>query len=117
VKASVFLKGCRWAARLADARKGEDVRVFDVRHLTGVSDYFVLVGATSGPHLNALEDHLFAELARKGFRPAREEGGKSDSWRVMDYGGFIIHLMRKETREFYGLERLWEGARRLRWSR
>jgi ribosome-associated protein len=115
VKTPVFSKGCRLAARLADDKKGENILVFDVRHLTGVSNYFVLVGATSGPHMNALEAYLMVELKKKGFRPSREDGSRSDSWRVLDYGGFIVHIMRNEAREFYGLERLWEGAKRLHW--
>ncbi len=113
---SIYLKGCRLAARLADDKKGENILLFDVRHITGVSNYFVLVGATSGPHVNALENYLLVELRKKGLRPTREEGTKSDSWRVLDYGGFIVHIMRNEARAFYGLERLWEGAKRLAWS-
>ena len=116
MKSSTYLAGCRLAARLADDKKGENIRVYDVRHLTGVSNYFVLVGATSGPHLNAMENTILSELKKKDLYPSREDGSRSDSWRVLDYGGFIVHLMRNETREFYNLEHLWENAKRVRWS-
>ena len=93
-----------------------DILVLDVRRLTGLSDYFVLVGASSGTHLNALEDQLVMGLRDKGLRIVRQEGQRSDFWRVLDYGGFIIHLMHRDTREFYGLERLWQEARHIPWS-
>jgi ribosomal silencing factor RsfS len=29
----------------------------------------------------------------------------------MDYGDVIVHVMQQEMREFYGIERLWDGIR------
>ena len=41
----------------------------------------------------------------------RVEGGSGHTWRVLDYGAFIVHVMEEKTREFYGIERLWnEGT-------
>jgi len=62
MKNSEYLSGCRLAARLADEKKGEEIVILDLRRLVGISDFFVVVGASSPPHLNALEDHLIVEL-------------------------------------------------------
>jgi len=116
MKTSSYTAGARMAAQLADAKMGEDIVVLDVRHMTGVSDYFVIIGASSGTQLSALEGHLAVELKSHGFRVVREEGHRSDFWKVMDFGGFIVHLIHRDTREFYGLERLWQGARHVHWA-
>lgn len=116
MKVSPFFAGCRWAARLADDKQGENIVVLDVRRLTALSDFFVFVGALSTAHLNALEDYLSEELKKNGFRMVRREGHRSDVWRVLDFGGFMIHLLQNEARMFYGLEHLWQDGRHVRWE-
>ena len=40
----------------------------------------------------------------------------SDQWRVLDFGGFLVHLMTEQTRAFYSLDKLYIGAPRVRWQ-
>jgi len=42
--------------------------------------------------------------------PTKDESG----WIALDYGSVIVHLFHKPVREFYGLERLWSDAKRVR---
>ena len=35
------------------------------------------------------------------------EGKESNDWILLDLGDLIVHLMRKEAREFYDLEKFW----------
>ena len=50
--------------------------------------------------------------ARTSHRRSRPQ---SDLWRVLDFGGLIVHLMDAEARELYALERLHDGAKELAW--
>ena len=103
------------AARTADARKAEQVRVLDVRKTSPVVDYLVLATALSRPHIEALEQKIVEALEQAGLAVHHRSRPRSDSWRVLDFGGVMIHLMSAEARELYALERLHDGAKDVAW--
>jgi ribosome-associated protein len=49
-------------------------------------------------------------------KPRSIEGLDDLSWVLLDYGDLIVHIFLAETREFYGLERLWTDAPRIAWK-
>ena len=51
-----------------------------------------------------------------GARPRAEEGREGGSWVLLDYGDIVVHVFLEETREYYGLERLWADAPRVDWD-
>jgi ribosome-associated protein len=100
---------------LADNKKAEDIEVLDVREVSSVTDYFVIVSGTSEPHLRAIVDEITETLrGQYQLRPRAIDGTFQASWIVLDYFDVIIHIMRKEVRERYDLETLWGDAPRLR---
>lgn len=103
------------AAKAMDDQKAEDIVVLDVRKTSPLSDYMIVATALSRPHLEALENKLEDALEESGLRVHHRNRPQSDLWRVLDYGGLIVHLMDAETRELYALERLHEGAKELAW--
>ncbi len=52
-------------------------------------------------------------LAAEGTKPAHVEGYDRSEWVLIDYFDFIVHVFAPETRQFYGLERLWGSAERV----
>jgi len=101
--------------RLADDKKGEDITILDVRKLSSVTDYFVIISATSDPHLRAVSEHLLLELKDKHREsPQAVDGGAGAGWMVMDFFDVITHVMRRDVRERYDLEGLWNDAPRVR---
>ena len=96
---------------LADNRKAEDIVVLDVRKISSITDYFVIVSGTSEPHLRAIVDEITDKLRDDhGIRPNRTDGNIRAPWQVMDYFDVIVHVMRKDVREHYDLEGLWGDA-------
>ena len=103
------------AARAINDHKAEDIIVLDVRKTSPLSDYMIIATALSRPHLESLEDKLSEALEKTGLRVHRRSRPQSDLWRVLDFGGLIVHLMDAQARELYALERLHDGAKELAW--
>ncbi len=105
------------AARAADEKKGEAITLLHVSKTSPLADFLLVVTATSRPHLETLEHEIEKSLTSAfGVRVFREARPKSDSWRVLDFGGLIVHLMTAEARGFYQLEKLHHGAPLVRWQ-
>lgn len=99
------------AVRAARDKKAQDVVVLDIRGISPVCDYFVIMSGRSTTHVKAVADNVKKKLAREGYYPLRREGLKEGRWVLLDYGDVVVHIFIEEEREFYNLERLWGDAR------
>jgi ribosome-associated protein len=85
--------------------------VLDLRELTPVFDYFVIVTGTSRRQLHAISEEIDHCLEDElGDRRMGIEGYSESRWILLDYGNVVIHLFDSETREFYALEQFWSTA-------
>ncbi len=107
------------AARLIEDHKGEDTVVLDISGVSGIADFFVIATARSTAHLAGLLRELSEFLHARGIQPLNRHKGREDrGWLLLDCGDVVIHLMEKEQRDFYDLERLWFKAERVSyWSK
>ncbi len=104
-----------WCRELAESKKAEQVVVLDLRKLSSVTDFFVLATGLNEPHVRAIVEEISEKLATEfGLRARAQEGTWKTNWVVLDYFDVMVHIMRPETRELYGLESLWGDAPRLR---
>lgn len=99
------------AVRHLDNKKAKDITVLEVAGLTLLADYFVICSATSTTQVKALGDTLEEALDLAGEPLTKKEGKQGMQWVLMDYSDLIVHIFYQETREFYGLEKLWADAR------
>ncbi|MBI5201591.1 MAG: ribosome silencing factor [Elusimicrobia bacterium] len=104
------------AARAAYDKKGEEILLLNVRTTSGVADYMLLVSVTSPAHLEALESEIEDTLAKSGVELRHRDGSHSGLWRVLDFGGLLVHLMHAEARSFYALDKLYHDAPKQRWQ-
>ena len=102
------------AALAADSKKADDVVLLDLSPLTDVCDYFLVCSGDNPRQVDAIVDEVREKVsANCGVSPLSCEGREGLSWVLVDYGSVVVHVFRRETREFYRLENLWGDAARV----
>ena len=91
-------------------KKVNDIRIFDVREQSSVTDYVILVSAISEPHAKALKINLDKMIQERGIAVIGNENESSSGWMVLDAFNFMVHIQTAEMRSFYELEELWKDA-------
>ncbi len=91
-------------------KKGYDVKILDLSKLTAFADYFVICSADSTTQVKAIADEVDKELRDEGIRYWHKEGYKALNWVLIDYVDVVVHVFKKDAREFYKLEKLWGDA-------
>jgi ribosome-associated protein len=98
-------------ARLLDDHKAVETAVLDLAEVSPIADFFVIATARSSAHLAGLARELATALRERGIRPLnRHKRIDASGWLLVDCGDVVVHLMEREQREFYDLERLWFRA-------
>lgn len=100
----------------ANDGKAADVVILDVREVSTITDYFVVITGSSLNHLRGLGKRIEDQLKESGQKPDHVDGYQSAGWLVLDFGSVIIHMMLAETRAYYNLERLWGDAPLVNWE-
>ncbi len=106
-------------ARLLSDHKGEDTVVLDISGLCAFADFFVITTARSSAHSAGLLRELSEFFHARGIHPrGHHRRAAVNGWLLLDCGDFIVHVMEREQRDFYDLERLWFRAERISyWSK
>lgn len=92
-------------------KKAEDVTVLDVHELTTLADKFVICHANTDVQIKALANNVNKETKEiLGEKAWKEEGRDSRRWVILDYVNVVVHIFKKELREYYALERMWNDA-------
>ena len=110
------LEMAKLCAHYADQKKAEDILILDLRGISSVTDYFVIVSGHAEPHLKAIRNEIEFQLKERGIRAHGIDGFPSSQWLVMDYLDVLVHIFAKDRREFYSLERLWGDAPKVDWA-
>lgn len=105
------------AARAADQKGGTRTVILQVGDVLGITELFVITGATNPRLVRAVVDEIEAQVALDGGpRPLRVEGLDDARWVLMDYGDWVAHVFLDEARGFYDLERLWADVPKVEWA-
>jgi ribosome-associated protein len=91
-------------------KKGYDVKIIDLRNLASFADYFVICSADSDTQVKAIADEIEKKLRDEGIKCWHKEGYMALQWVLLDYVDVVIHIFKKEARNFYNLEKLWGDA-------
>lgn len=87
--------------------KAQDILAIDVKGKSSITDTMILCTGTSTRHVAATADNLIEESRKAGFDVFAQEGKNVADWVVIDFGQAIVHILQRESREIYQLEKLW----------
>jgi ribosome-associated protein len=99
---------CEQIVQILDEKKAEHIKVIDVSKKSVIADFFIIASAQSSRQLYALAEHISIFLKQSKIIPVIDGTPPSD-WVVVDGGDVIIHLFRKEARDYYNLEKMWNS--------
>lgn len=92
-------------------KQAQDITVLDVNGLTTLADKFVICHAQTDVQIKAIADNVQKETKEKlGEKAWKEEGRETRRWVILDYVNVVVHIFKKELREYYALERMWNDA-------
>jgi ribosome-associated protein len=97
-------------AAMLDAKKADAIRIFDVRGLSSVTDFYVVATGTSAPHLKALVAETQRRMKELGTFSYRMSGEPDSGWVVVDYFNVVVHVFSPEARAYYAIEKIWATA-------
>lgn len=86
--------------------KANEITTIDVRDKIDITDLMVIASGTSDRHIQALADSVVEKAKKAGATIGGVE--KDRAWVLIDLYEVVVHIMLPETREFYGLEKLWQ---------
>ena len=104
------LQTAEFVVSVLDAKKARNIKLLHVEKHTVIADYFIICSGNSRTQIKSLADEVEYRMTAEGIEPLHVEGGRGDSWILLDYGAVIVHVFGNDTREFYDLEKLYDGT-------
>jgi ribosome-associated protein len=98
------------AARAAAERLAEDIVVLDVTSRMPLADCFVLATGDNERMVDSIVDEVEEKLTEVGVKPHLREGHRDNRWVLLDYGTIVVHVQRRDEREYYALDRLYRDC-------
>jgi len=98
-------------ARILDDKLGKNITILNISNVSSLADYFVIVTGDSTPQVKALMDNTKERVKEIFSRvPLRVENDAKNRWNLLDYGDVVVHILHKDERETYAIEKFWSNA-------
>lgn len=98
-------------ARILDENLAKDITILNISHVSSFADYFVICSGDVSTQVKALTEYV--RLKIKDYftiLPLRIENDTRNKWNLLDYGEVVVHILQKEERETYAIEKFWSHS-------
>ncbi|OGI21817.1 MAG: ribosome silencing factor [Candidatus Melainabacteria bacterium RIFOXYA12_FULL_32_12] len=96
---------------MMDNKLAKDIVILDISNVSIMADYFVICSAETTTQVRALSSSIREKVKELfGRIPAGDESDARNRWNLLDYGDVIVHVLHREEREFYAIEKFWSHA-------
>lgn len=94
-------------------KKGHNIVKIDLRDLTSaVTEIMVICHGESDRQVSAIAESVVDEVKKAtGEYAYSKEGIAQGEWVLVDYVNVVVHVFKKEIREFYAIEELWADGK------
>ncbi len=100
-----------FCARLAEEKLAKDVLLLDLTKVdSSPAEYFVIATCDSVPQVAAVADLIMDKVSEVGLSKPKTEGFDAKEWVLMDFFDVVTHVMLRESRDYYKIEKLWADA-------
>lgn len=98
-----------------EEKKCEDIVILNLEKVNSYLSIFIIASVNSATQARAVSREI--EKSLKEFKLGMGSQDKSSSldsgWILLDYGEIIVHIMTKDARGYYDLEKLWGDAKKV----
>ena len=101
-------------ARILDDKLGKDISILNISQVSVLADYFVICSGDTPTQVRALTSYVKENIKKMFERlPSGQESDLKNRWNLLDYGDVVVHILHKEERETYAIEKFWNHAFRV----
>lgn len=91
---------------IIEDKKGQDIKVYDMRGRSPFFDYSILCTGSSSRNIEAIASDI-----KKSLTTIRNvEGLEECNWVLIDGGDIIVSVFSKDAREYYQLDAFYSGV-------
>lgn len=99
------------AARILDDKLGKDIAILNISNVSVLADFFVICSAETSTQVRALTSYVKERVKTLFERlPNNQEHDLKNKWNLLDYGDVVVHILQKDERETYAIEKFWNHA-------
>ena len=85
--------------------------MINLQKISSLADFFVIASGDSTTQVKALMETVKEKVKNTfGRLPLRTENDLKNRWNLLDYGDVVVHILHKQERENYALEKFWSHA-------
>ena len=101
------------AVDVASDRLGSDIVLLDTSDVSSFSDYFVIISAETDRHVDSIANDITRAIRDEKIHRTHKEGSGSGGWMILEFSGLVVHIFKKNIRQYYDLEGLWNRAKEI----